>query len=140
MTPLECLTAELEPISAEFSKLTREKRMKISKRVVLTGLAGAATGLSTTAIAQTMSRSKSEHLGKLDEDEVMRVNPRTGTVQKSNIKISEARHRDAMATGAREIPPTAVIYKHSGKMYMYDYAAAANNQAAINFESQFDDD
>ena len=43
--------------------------MKISKRVVLAGLAGAATGLSTTAIAQTMSRSKSEHLGKLDEDE-----------------------------------------------------------------------
>ena len=50
MTPLECLTAELEPISAEFSKLTREKRMKISKRVVLTGLAGAATGLSTTGL------------------------------------------------------------------------------------------
>ena len=115
--------------------------MKISKRVVLAGLAGAATGLSTAAIAQTMSRSKSEHLGKLDEDEVMRVNPRrTGTVQKSNIKISEARHGDAMATGAREIPPTAVIYKHSGKMYMYDYAAAANNQAAINFKSQFDDE
>jgi hypothetical protein len=78
--------------------------MKISKRVVLTVLAGAAAGLSTTAIAQTMSRSKSEHLGKLDEDEAFRVNPRTGTIQKSNMKISEARHADAMATGAREIP------------------------------------
>lgn len=114
--------------------------MTMSKRVVLTGLASAATGFSARAVAQTMSRSKSEHLGKLDEDEVMRVNPRTGTIQKSSTKMSDARHTDAMAKGAKEIPPTSVIYKHSGKMYMYDYQAAANNQAAINFESQFDDD
>ena len=114
--------------------------MRMSKRTVLTGLAGVATGISTVAIAQTMSQAKSRHLGELGEDEVMRVNPKTGTIQKSNIKISEARHGEAMATGAREIPPTTVVYKHSGKMYMYDYAAAANNQAAINFESQFDDE
>ena len=63
--------------------------MKMSKRVVLTGLAGAATGFPALAVAQTMSQSKSEHLGRLDEDEVMRVHPRTGTIQKSNIKISE---------------------------------------------------
>jgi hypothetical protein len=120
--------------------MSGETTMKMSKRVVLTGLAGAATGFSARVFAQTMSRSKSEHLGKLDEDEVMRVNPRTGTIQKSNIKMTDARHKDAMAIGAKEIPPTSVIYKHSGKMYMYDYAAAANNQAAINFESQFDDE
>jgi hypothetical protein len=114
--------------------------MRMSKRAVLTGLAGAATGISTVAIAQTMSQAKSRHLGELGEDEVMRVNPRTGTIQKSNIKISDARHGETMAKGAKEIPSTSVIYKHGGKMYMYDYAAAANNQAAINFESQFDDE
>jgi len=113
--------------------------MNVSKRVVLTGLAGAATGLSTTALAQ-MSQSRSQHLGKLEEGEVMRVNPRTGTIQKSNVKIPREQHEAAMAIGAREISPTSAIYQHGGKMYMFDYAAAANNQTAINFQSQFDDD
>ena len=113
--------------------------MSVSKRVVLTSLAGAAVGFSTTALAQ-MSQRKSQHLGKLDEDEVLRVNPRTGSVQKSNAKVSTAMHEAAMSAGAVEIPPTSVIYKHAGKMYMFDSTAAANNQAAINFQSQFDDD
>jgi hypothetical protein len=114
--------------------------MNISKRVALTALAGAATGLSTVAIAQTMAQKKSQAMGKLEEDEVMRVNPRTGTIQKSNIKVPAARHTAAMAKGAKEISPNAVIYKHGGKMYMYDNAAAANNQAAENFEEQFDNE
>jgi hypothetical protein len=113
--------------------------MKISKRVVLAGLAGAATGVSTIALAQ-LSQKKSEHLGKLDEDEVMRVNSRTGTIQKSNGKVPSELHSAAMAGGAKEISPSTVIYKHAGKMYMFDYQAAANTQAAINFESQFDND
>jgi hypothetical protein len=33
-----------------------------------------------------------------------------------------------------------VIYKHGGKMYMFDYAAAANTQAAENFQEQFDNE
>jgi hypothetical protein len=111
----------------------------LSKRVVLAGLAGAATGLSTVALAQ-MSQKKSEHLGKLDEDEVMRVNPHTGTIQKSNSKIASELHNAAVAGGAKEISPNTVIYKHAGKMYMFDYQAAANTQTAINFESQFDND
>jgi hypothetical protein len=113
--------------------------MEISKRVVLTGLAGAATGLSTVAIAQTMSQSKSQGLGKLGEDEAMRVSP-TGSIQKSNMKVPTARHEAAMAKGAREISPTTVVYKHSGKMYMFDYAAAANTQTAENFQEQFDNE
>lgn len=113
--------------------------MNVSKRVVLTGLTGATVGFSTSAFAQ-MSQRKSQHLGKLDEDEVMRVNPRTGSVQKSNAKVSTAMHEAAMSAGAVEIPPTSVTYKHAGKMYMFDSTAAANNQAAINFQSQFDDD
>ena len=113
--------------------------MSVSKRVVLAGLAGATAGFSTTAFAQ-MSQSKSRHLGELGHDEMMRVNPRTGTIQKSNIKISSAMHDAALSNGAREIPRTSVLYEHGGKMYMFDSAAARNNQAAINFESQWDDE
>jgi hypothetical protein len=113
--------------------------MNLSKRAVLAGLAGAATGVSSIALAQ-MSQKKSQHLGKLDEDEVMRVNAGTGTIQKSNGKVPSELHSAAMAGGAKEISPSTVIYKHAGKMYMFDYQAAANTQAAINFESQFDND
>ena len=113
--------------------------MSISKRFVLTCLASAVAGFSTATLAQ-MSQRKSQHLGKLDEEEVMRVNPRTGSMQKSNAKVTTAMHEAAMSAGAVEIPPTSVVYKHAGKMYMFDSAAAANNQAAINFQSQFDDD
>jgi hypothetical protein len=113
--------------------------MLVSKRVVLAGVAGAAAEFSTTALAQ-MSQSKSRHLGELGHDEMMRVNPRTGTIQKSNIKISSAMHDAASSSGAREIPRTSVFYEHGGNMYMFDSAAAANNQAAINFESQWDDE
>jgi hypothetical protein len=110
--------------------------MGMSKRVVVTGLAGVAIGLSTVALAQM---SKSPGLGKLGEDEAMRVSP-AGTIQKSNMKVPSARHEAAMAKGAKEISPNTVVYKHGGKMYMYDYAAAANTQAAENFESQFDNE
>jgi hypothetical protein len=116
-----------------------DTKMSVSKRVVLTGLAGVATSSPTVVLAQ-MSQRKSQHLGKLDEDEVMRANPRTGSIQKSNAKVSTAMHEAAMSAGAIEIPPTSVVYKHAGKMYMFDAAAAANNQAAIDFQSQFDDD
>ena len=112
--------------------------MGIYKRIVLTGLAGVAIGLSTVALAQ-MSGSKSQGLGKLGEDEAIRVGP-AGTIQKSNMKVPSARHEAAIAKGAKEISPTSVIYKHGGKMYMYDYAAAANTQAAENFQEQFDNE
>jgi hypothetical protein len=121
------------------TRLPWEKHMNVSKRVILAGLAGTVTGVSTVALAQ-MSQKKSQHLGKLDEDEVMRVNPRTGAIQKSNRKISEDLHSAAMRAGAKEIPPTTVVYKHAGKMYMFDYQDAANTQTAINFQSQFDDE
>ena len=74
--------------------------MLVSKSVVLAGVAGAAAEFSTTALAQ-MSQSKSRHLGELGHDEMMRVNPRTGTIQKSNIKISSAMHDAASSSGAR---------------------------------------
>ena len=110
--------------------------MGTSKRVVLTGLAGVAIGLSTVAFAQM---SKSQGLGKLGEDEAIRVGP-AGTIQKSNMKVPAARHEAALAKGAKEISPNTAIYKHGGKMYMFDYAAAANTQTAENFQEQFDNE
>ena len=56
------------------------------------------------------------------------------------VKVSMAMHEAAMSAGGVVIPPTSVIYKHAGKMYMFDYQDAANTQTAINFQSQFDDD
>ena len=112
--------------------------MGIYKRIVLTGLAGVAIGLSTVAFAQ-MSGSKSQGLGKLGEDEAIRVGP-AGTIQKSNMKVPAARHEAALAKGAKEISPNTAIYKHGGKMYMFDYAAAANTQTAENFQEQFDNE
>jgi hypothetical protein len=112
--------------------------MKISTRIVVAVLIAAATGLSTAAIAQLSA--KSQAVGKLTDGEVMRINPETGTIQKSNTKVSEAQHQAALASGATEIPPATAIYKYAGKEYMFHYRAAANNQAAINFESQFDND
>jgi len=112
--------------------------MPISKRTLL--IAGAAAGLSTGALAQTAGSKKSTTIGKVDEGEVLKINPKTGNLQKSNIKVSAARHQAAMAKGAKEISPSTVVYKQGGKMYMFDYQAAANTQAAENFQDQFDED
>ena len=114
--------------------------MEMSKRVVLTGLAGVAAGLSAVVTQAVAQAKKSQNLSKLADDEVLRVNPATGSIQKSNIPVSAARHEAAMTKGAKEIAPTTVVYKHAGKMYMFDYGAAADTQAAENFESQFDND
>jgi hypothetical protein len=112
--------------------------MKISKRIIVAVLIAVAAGLSTAAIAQLSAKSQS--LGKLMDGEVMRVNPATGTIQKSNIKVSEAQHQAALANDATEITPNTAIYKYAGKEYMFHPRAAANEQAAINFESQFDNE
>jgi hypothetical protein len=62
-----------------------------------------------------------------------------------NSKI-QCQNHDGHASGGyvrrrrRNPAEQRVIYKHAGKMYMFDSTAAANNQAAINFQSQFDDD
>jgi hypothetical protein len=76
----------------------------------------------------------------MDEYEFIRINPSTGSVQKSKTKVTDSMHNAARLLGSVEIPPTSVVYKHAGKMYMFNAADAANNQAAINFQSHFDDD
>ena len=87
-----------------------------------------------------MSEPKSERLGKLDDDEVMRVNPRTGTIQKSNAKVTTAMHQTAMSAGAVEIPLSSVMYKHAGKMYMFDMQLQLTIKLPSISSSQFDND
>jgi hypothetical protein len=115
--------------------------MSISKRGVL----GAATSLVAALWTGTLAKAatgegKSTKLTKLENDEVIRISPKTGNIHKSNTKLSNEKHMAAMADGGREISKNTVIYSHSGKMYMYDYQDAANTQAAENFQSQFDND
>ena len=118
--------------------------MAISKRSMLIAAAGAAAGVSVLAKAQAQTpaagQSKSTQVAKLDDGEAIRVNTKTGNVQKSTAKVSAARHQAVLAKGAQEIPNSAVIYKQSGKMYMFNYQDAANTQTAENFQDQFDDD
>jgi hypothetical protein len=55
-------------------------------------------------------------------------------VQKSNTKVSAAKHQAVLAGGGKEIPRGAVIYNQSGKMYMFDPGAAGNEAASANFQ------
>ena len=112
--------------------------MSLSKR----GLLGAAISLVTALSTSTVVRAatKSTRLTKLDDGEVIKIFPKTGGVHKSNSTLSAEKHLAALKDGAREISKNTVIYKHGGKMYMYDYQDEANTEAAENFQSQFDND
>lgn len=110
--------------------------MSISKRTLLV----AATVAGVSAAAGARAQTKSARLTKLDEDEAIKLHPKTGNVHKANAKVTTRMHEAALRKGAREIPKDTVIYRHGGKMYMYDYQDEANTEAAENFQSQFDND
>jgi hypothetical protein len=117
--------------------------MSITKRTLLaTAAAGAAVGLSAGAIAraQTSSQSKSTRVAKIDEGEAIKIFPKTGSVHKSNIKVSVEKHEAALKKGAKEISKNTVIYRQGGKIYMYDYQDEANTEAAENFQTHFDNE
>ena len=44
-----------------------------------------------------------------------------------------------LAGGGKEIPRGTVIYKQSGKMYMFDPGVAGNEAASANFQDSFND-
>ena len=48
---------------------------------------------------------------QLGEGDAVWIDPKTGNVQKSNTKVSAAKHQAVMAGGGKEIPRGAVIYK-----------------------------
>jgi hypothetical protein len=111
--------------------------MSISKRSLVIGAAGFAASMSTAAIAQTKAKSKS--VTQLGDGDAVWINPKTGDVQKSNTKVSAAKHQAVRAGGGKEIPRGAVIYNQSGKMYMFDPGAAGNEAASANFQDSFND-
>ena len=111
--------------------------MSVSKSALLTTLAGLAMVLPTVAIAQ-MSSSKSTPATTLGEGEAILIHPKTGTVHKSNTKVSAGKHTAALAKGAREISGGTVIYKQGGKLYMLQ--DNGNERSSQHFQDQFDVD
>jgi hypothetical protein len=117
--------------------IKEEKSMSFAKTAVFGGLAGLAAGLSMIAIAQ--AQSKSSAVTSLNEGDAIYVG-KNGAVHKSNTQVSAAKHQAAVAKGATEITGPAVMYRQAGKMYMFHPGAAANTNAAENFQDQFDVD
>jgi hypothetical protein len=110
--------------------------VSVSKRMFLAGAVGAAATVSTGALAQAQKKSRT--VTQVGEGEALWLNPKSGRLQKSNAKITAAKHQAALTGGAKEIPKGAVLYKQGGKMYMFD-PSAANESAAENFQDNFDD-
>jgi hypothetical protein len=110
--------------------------MSLSRTTVLL-VAGCSIALAVAANAQT---KKSTPVTNIGEGEAVMVSSKTGTVHKSNSKVSAAKHQAAMGKGAREISRNTVIYRQGGKMYMYDYQDEANTDAAENFQTHFDNE
>ena len=109
--------------------------MSVSTKALLAAGTAVVIGLSTAAMAQTKKSTPATTIG---EGEAIMVSPKTGTVHKSNSKVSAAKHTAAMGKGAREIPGGTVIYKQGGKLYMLQ--DNANERASQNFQDQFDVD
>jgi hypothetical protein len=102
--------------------------------------AGAVLAIAFAGVAAAQTQKKSTPVTSLGEGEAILVSPKTGTVHKSNSKVSAAKHQAALAKGAKEISANTVIYKQGGKMYMFNFQDAANTQAAEDFQSQFDNE
>ena len=109
--------------------------MSVSTKALLAAGTAVLIGLSTAAMAQTKNSTPATTIG---EGEAIMVSPKTGTVHKSNSKVSAAKHTAAMGKGAKEVPGGTVIYKQGGKRYMLQ--DRANEKASQHFEDQFDVD
>jgi hypothetical protein len=114
--------------------------MAMSKHTLLISATAAGVAASAVARAQTTGQSRSTRVARLEEGEAIRVYPQTGSVHKSNSKVSAEKHEAALRRGAREISNNTVIYRQGGKLYMYDYQDEANTEAAERFQSQFDNE
>jgi hypothetical protein len=110
--------------------------MSMSKRTLLVGTVGIAAVLSSNALAQAQKK-KSKAVTQIGEGDAVWLNPKTGRLEKSNTKLTAAKHQAVLSAGAKEIPRGAVLYKQGGKMYMFD--PTTNEAAATNFQDQFDD-
>src|SRR6516225_997831 len=102
--------------------------MSVSTKALLAAGTAVVIGLSTAAMAQTKKSTPATTIG---EGEAIMVSPKTGTVHKSNTKVSAAKHTAAMGKGAKEVPGGTVLYKLQDR---------ANEKASQHFEDQFDVD
>ena len=109
--------------------------MSFVRTMLVGGIAVFASALATVAVVQAQSKSNS--VTSLNEGEAIYVG-KTGAVHKSSTSVSAAKHQAALAKGATEITGPAVMYRQAGKMYMFNPGAAANTNAAENFQDQFD--
>jgi hypothetical protein len=109
--------------------------MSVSTKVLLAAGTAVVIGLSSAAMAQSRKSTAATTIG---EGEAIMVSPKTGTVHKSNSKVSAAKHTAAMGKGAKEVPGGTVIYRQGGKLYMMQ--DSANEKASQHFEDQFDVD
>ena len=109
--------------------------MSVSTKALLAAGTAVVICLSMAAMAQTKKSTPATTIG---EGEAIMVSPKTGTVHKSNSKVSAAKHTAAMGKGAKEIPGGTVIYKQGGKLYMLQ--DNANEKSSQHFEDQFDVD
>jgi hypothetical protein len=112
--------------------------MRFSKRLLLMAGTSVLIGLSSAALAQAPKAAKSSQVTTLNEGEAIMIGPKGQRLHKSNSKVTAAKHQSAMAKGAKEIPPGAVIYKQGGKLYMLQ--DSGNEKASQTFQDQFDVD
>ena len=100
----------------------------------LVALAGVLFTLSSAAgaPAPTAPVHKSAPVTNLGNGDALMIGHKGQRIFKSNTKVSEATHENAMAKGAKEIPADTVIYKQGGELYM------APGSAAQTFQDDFD--
>jgi hypothetical protein len=74
------------------------------------------TLLATAAVLAVTPVLAQEGRMALGEGDAVMVSP-DGTMYRSNVKISDARHNAALAKGANEISGGTVFYRHGGKLF-----------------------
>ena len=74
------------------------------------------TMLAIAAAAVVAPAFALEKMTTLGEGEAVLVSP-NGDVHRSSAKVSDEKHKSALAKGAKEIPQGTVFYRYGGKLY-----------------------
>jgi hypothetical protein len=109
--------------------------MSVSKAIIF-AVAGVALAFSGASLAQT--QKKSTPLASLGDGDVITVHPRTGTIHRSNKKMSTLSDagQAALKKGAKEIGNNFIIYKEGGKLYMQNEANTEAAERSQMFENE----
>jgi hypothetical protein len=74
------------------------------------------TMLAIAAAAVIAPAFALEKMMTLGEGEAVLISP-NGDVHRSSTKVSDTKHKSALAKGAKEISGSTVFYRHEGKLY-----------------------